>query len=257
MPSTPQAIYDELTAFTFERDSAFRHRHSTGARIPRESENHVNTLYSDDGGDNYDIQDTKRLELTARYTLADKQRPKPDTKIQFNLKLTTLTQIDDLPSTLVSYFSDEQRQHYGTVEPGDLNEIRTLEYTVKHTIEDALIVTRDMGYTLCDNDEPLYLVHDPVSKNSFERVAVASEQRTLIVPPRIMQEQTNDIGSQIEYDAWLRDMCETLERPDFTKEEYEADAIFSIRALLKILRSSEPLPATDDARLRMKFPPRA
>lgn len=253
-PSTPQDIYNELTAFTFERDSDFRSRHKSVARITRTSEDHVNTIYSDDGTDSYEIYDTNKLELKAEYNLIGKERPKPDSRILFNLKLTTVTQIPVLPPALFSHFSDEQRQHYDTIEPGDLNETRYLEYIVKHTLEEQLIIARHMEYELCDNDTPLYLVHDPVSKNSFERVAVAQEQRTIVVPPRITQEQNNDIGSQIECDALLRGMCETSGRPDLTKEEYEVDAIFSIRALLKILRSSASLPATDDERLRMKIP---
>ena len=253
LPSTPQAIYDELTMFTFERDSAFRQHDTSGTEIVRTSNNHVDTLYSDDGGDRYDIENSKRLELIARYNLIGKERPRSNSKILFNLKLTTVTQVSVLPPVLSAYFSDEQRQYYDTIEPGDLNETRYLEYIVKHTIEDKLMVARHMEYELCDNDTPLYLVHDPVSKNSFERVAVAQEQRTIVVPPRITQEQNNDIGSQIECDALLRSMREASERPDFTKEEYEADAIFSIRALLKILRTSDPLPMTDDVRLRKKF----
>lgn len=248
LPTIATTLYADLTAFTYERDSEFRKRTNHISRIPRSSERHVNTLYSDDDPDfHYDIYDSKKLELVAKYDLTDKEQPKFDTRIIFQLGLVTVNQLVVVPPALYPYVSQEQRDYYAMIEPGDLNETRSLQYTIKHMpLDDTIGIVRTMEYILCDNDTPLYNAAHPTERRSFQRVAVAQEQRTLIVPPRIEEERVDDIASQIEYDITLQAILGTASQPEFTQQERDTDADQTIRGLLKVLRSSIAIPTFDE-----------
>lgn len=254
IPLTPKNMHDELTAFVYERDSEFRTRRTESTRISRESGKHIATVQDEDDDRIYEIYDSKTLSLAGECIIVGAERVL-NASILFTLNLTTTMQLDQLPEVLLPYLDPDDRIQYSTDDSHSLKEIRQLEYTVRnHHSSDDITLDHKISYDLCDGNVPLYTAEYPIPRSQIERVTVASEQRTLLVPPRIIQEQNNDMVGQVEYDVLLRNMRETLERPDFTKEEYEADAIFSIRALLKILRSSDPLPTTDDVRLRKKFP---
>jgi hypothetical protein len=254
IPLTPKNMHNELITFVYERDSEFRTHLTESTSISRQSGKRVATVQNDDDNKVYEIYDSKTLTLTAERLITGAESSHK-ASVLFTLNLTTATKLDQPPGVLLPYLNPDDCTQY----PGDgsypLEEIRQLEYTIRnHRDLDDITLDHRINYDLCDGDIPLYTAEYPIPRNQLERVAVASEQRTLIVPPRITQELNKDMVGQVEYDVLLRSMRETSERPDFTKEEYEADAIFSIRALLKILRSSDPLPTTDDARLRKKFP---
>lgn len=254
IPLTPKNMHDELVAFVNERDSEFRTRRTESTSVSRQSGKRVATAQNDADDRVYEVYNSKTLSLTGENIITGTERAL-NASILFTLNLMTTTRLDQLPGVLLPYLDPDDCTQY----PGDgsysLEEIRQLEYTIRNYRDsDDIMLDYKISYDLCDGDTPLYITEYPIPSNQLERVAVASEQRTLIVPPRITQELNNDMVGQVEYDVLLRNMRETSERPDFTKEEYEADAIFSLHALLKILRSSDPLPTTDDVRLRKKFP---
>lgn len=254
IPPTPKNMHDELVAFVNERDSEFRTRRTESTYVSRKSGKRVPTV-QDDADDNFsEIYNSKTLSLTGESMITGTESPLK-ASILFTLNLTTTTQLGRLPDVLLPYLDPDDCTQYPDDGSYKLEEIRQLEYTVRnHRDSDAITLDYQISYNLCDGTIPLYTAEYPIPRHQFERVAVASEQRTLIVPPRITQELNQDAVGQVEYDALLRTMRDTPERPDFTQVEYEADAIFSIQALLKILRSSDPLPTTDDVRLRKKFP---
>ncbi len=247
-------MHDELIAFVNERDSEFRTRQAESTTLSRQSGKRIATVHNDDDGEVYEIYNSKTLSLTGENIITGTERAL-NASILFTFNLTTQMQLMQPPAMLLPYLDSEEYTQYPDDGSYRFKEIRQLEYTIRN-YRDSKDITLDyrINYDLCDGDVPLYSAEYPTPIHQLERVAVASEQRTLIVPPRITQELNDDIIGQVEYDAMLRSMHDTSERPDFTKDEYEADAIFSIRALLKILRSSEPLPATDDARLQKKYP---
>jgi hypothetical protein len=254
MPLTPKKMHDELTAFAYERDSEFRTHRTESTSFSRQSGKRLATVQDDDDGKVYEIYDSKTLSLAGENIITGTERAL-NASILFTLNLTTTTQLDQLPGVILPYLEPNDRMQPPADGSYRFEEIRQLEYTVRNYRDsDDILLDYKISYDLCSGDIPLYTAVYPIPRNQLERVAVASEQRTLIVPPRITQEQNKDMVGQVEYDVLLRSMRETSERPDFTKEEYEADAIFSIRALLKILRSSDPLPTTDDMRLQKKFP---
>lgn len=245
---TPKNIYNELTTFIYERDQAFRTLKKDTARVLREEKEKVIIIspLDDDYDDLSTSYNSTKLDLAAAYHLPGSMHASKQSRIIFKIALTSITQLSELPATLATRLDDEQRERFSQIEIGNLNEKRRAKYIVKHGVGDEINVVRNTSYELRENKLPLYIAQYPVSKNDFERVAVASEQRTIVVPPRIEQEQSRSVSDQVEYDAALSAMCNTTERPNFTQEEYEQDAVLSIRALLKILRSSAPLPAPTD-----------
>lgn len=137
--------------------------------------------------------------------------------------------------------------YYPEGESLNLSERRSLVYTVRNYQDSPEIqLLRSLRYNLFDDRSAIYSACYPSVKNRFERVAVAQEQRTIVVPPRILQEQNDNIGDQFEYDASLSFMREATTSPELTKLEFEQDSLLSVRSLLKTLRSSASLPTTTD-----------
>lgn len=246
-PPLPDQIYEELKAFSFERDSEFRERKSHVAPFPRMSNFLVDTVHDEDGETSYDLFNTKKLELIAKYNITGTERPSSRTPLLFTLQLNTTTQLRALPPALHQNFDTDDVQHYDAVGLGHLEETQSLEYAVHDiAILGRIGIVKTLEYILTDNDNPIYSVRDPAERRLFERVPVASEQRTLIVPPSVTHEQATDQFDQLIYDSTFQAMHQTPDRLNEGFKQRDHDAALTIRGLMKVLRSSAPIPTIDE-----------
>lgn len=244
---TPKDIHDELTAIAGEYDQEFRMHRQDAISIIRESKKYIGTIDNEHHGLSRNIYDSKKLTFDAEYILSGAERASKASSILFTLGLTSVKQLVQLPDALLSYTDDEQRAYYDAAAPGDLNEMHHLEYIVRNYGGGSdTSISRSIEYALCDGNTLLYTAQYPISKNKFERVVVAHEQRMLVVPPHIKEESNDDVYDQITYDAAFRSILEVSNNPSLDQAEYELDAALSIRSLLKILHSNAPLPEPND-----------
>lgn len=242
-PPQAQEAYDELKAHIFERDSDLRNHRAHFASHERTSKLLVETIDSEIDDDlSYELFDVKKLSLTARYNAVRKEPLRDDTPLLFTLSLESTKQLDNLPPALQSKFSTTERLYYKQSGYGELSETHTLEYDVRDTLWGLRIIGK-LAYTLNSQDAeiPLHSSSYPSSREKYERVAVASEQRTLLIPPTINEEQSTDIQEQLGVDAifYIMQDAGALET---TPLERAAEELVAIRSLLKTLRSSSLIP---------------
>lgn len=249
--SIGDTIHDECTAFAFERDQSFRNRDSDSFEYAHPPfRRKVRRIYDDDDPDAYyDFSDSRALTLTGEYAFSHIEKASlQERKIVFNLGLTAITYIDTLPRTLLRYFTDEQIALYRNpaTSPGILNEERSLIYTIRHNPldYDRVAISHRESYRLFDHDVILHTADYPPSAQQIERIPVASEQRTLHVKPRIHEEASTEPHEQVIFDSEFNTLIneESFELYD----AHQADAARTIRALMKVLRSSRPIPTFEN-----------
>lgn len=244
-------IHDELTAFAFERDQSFRNRDSDSFEYAHPPfRRKARRIQDDEDPDTYyDFSDSRTLTLTGDYAFSHIEKASlQERKIIFNLGLTATTYINILPSTLLRYFTDEQLALYRNpaTSSGILNEERSLTYTVQHSPldHDRATITHRESYRLYDHDVILHAADYPPRAQHIEHIPVASEQRTLHLKPRVHEDASPEPHEQVIYDTEFNTLIneESLELYD----TYQQDAARTIRALVKVLRSSRPIPTFEN-----------
>lgn len=240
------ALHAELTAFAFERDQSFRRRDSDIFEYNHPPYKRKARILCDDDDENltYDIFDERTLSLTGEYSFAAIEKASlSERKIIFTLGLSALTQIDTIPDHLSTYFDTATIDHYADKRTwGDLNVEQSLTYTLRHSPldNDHVIITPQESYRLYDNDDLLHEATYPSSKHAPTRVPLAHEQRTLVVPAHIEEDASNDPSEQASYDAHFHLFAQYESDALFTTRQ--RDAAFIIRALMRTLGSSKPIP---------------
>lgn len=271
--SSGDELYDELKAFVFERDRDFRNRDSDITVISHPPYNRrVARLYDDDDENIYvDVFNERTLALKATYNAIDRKPVTKDTKIIFKLGLVATSQLAEAPLHLRQYLPEGQPSQYTSHTPGDFIQVQSHQYTIAHNQQaDEKRIDYLGDYTLYTGDDPIYQAKFPIDKHAYQRIPVATEGRTLIIPPHINEDATSEPYEQIFYDEDFKALTKTCKvsastitheqkiEPTHTPQllslykSSQRDDAEIVRSLLKILRSSDSIPTPENLYDRIK-----
>lgn len=190
------------------------------------------------------IYDEKAVTFSAEREAYDKPS-KPLPPNLFTARLDVVTQINTLPASLLRYFDDETIARFEDTEPGDLNTIQSIEYTVQRASEDVDI-TRNMSYTLREDEDIMYMISETDETDKYERVPLAHEKHTLLVARKVKEESVADAADQVQYNALFDSIFfDAKAHSDFYPEFLAArdtEAAIAILGMIKSLKTGSKIP---------------
>lgn len=243
-PITPAQLVQKLSAFAMRHDPAFRRGECDITSLTKERRQRAATLHNNVTDQEIHLYNEERLYFSAERSDYDHESDSVTPPTRFVTKLETVTQINQLPQTLLRYFDEEAIDTYDTGEPGDLNILRSIEYTVE--IDDIDIdITRNREYYLRDCTDIIHYAGELDETDTYEIVPVPSEQHTLRVPKKIQEERIEDEAAHILEFIQFDERITWNGNQEFYNQFLQArnaEAIIAIDGLLKSLHTGEPAP---------------
>lgn len=222
-PSVGDELYDELTAFVYERDRDFRSRNSDITTIAHPSyERYVGEIVDEEDPENiYNLYDSRNLTLKAKYVppLAE-HAELPSRRIIFSLSLVAITHFQSMPNSFRDYLPQETITEH---QDGDLSQKEALTYFVRHDTfnNDRVMISQQSQFVIEDFADVLYDEQSHSKVLTLPRVTKMEEDEPIASLEAVPPQQTID--------------------HTFTTV-IQQDAARTVRGLLKVLRSSEPIP---------------
>lgn len=232
-------LTDDLTKFIYAHDRSFATGKTDVSRHVAIRETRVQA--GDDSDETLELSDQERIELAGyrNIYLPGKGAPRPS---DFVITHRSINQLDSIPGQLRHVLDSGLIEQYDITEPGDLNEVREIEYAVTIDPDGEPFVGRDIRYRLRDVKDVIYRVRESKLPKT-EKVYVTTENDHLRVRTAVLPEPIDDIGLQVQVGI---DFCEyTLDEIADMEQNWLdvelADQIACINAIMNSFTTGRPV----------------
>lgn len=203
-----------------------------------------NILSEDDETVTMPIYDERKTHFSAEREPQERKRKRPPQPVGFIIQQEITTQIAKIPASLRGHIEPEIAECYDMSEPGDLNVVNYVHYTVKREDGD-IAIDRNIGYMLRDLDTIVYETSELIGQPAPLLIPIPHRQKTIRAFSPIKEESVEDAIEQVSFNALFDDYFDGVSNMEFFEElikARDADAAVGILGLIQCLETRRALP---------------
>lgn len=244
-PPTPEQLFSRLTSVAYRHDFEFARSQTDAMDIERKARKIVGRVeVGDDDDTTLPIYNEKIIRFSAEREGPKKKFERVRPPIGFTIQQEIIKQVNQVPGAIRSRLDPEIVEVHEYSEPGDLNVVNFVHYSVLREDGD-ISINRNIGYKLRNIDEVMYESSELIGQPEPQLIPIAHRQKTIRHFAPIQEEAVEDKIEQVSYDAIFNQFSDGIESAEFwshVSATRDADAAISILALVKHLSAHSTLP---------------
>jgi hypothetical protein len=244
-PPTPEQLFSRLTSTAYHYDFQFAHGHSDAMDVERKARKIVGRIaIEDDDGPTVPIYNERIIRFSAERDGPTKKYARHSLPVGFTIQQEIIQQVAMIPESIRSRLDPEIVECHEYSEPGDLNVMNFVYYSVLRE-DDDLTIDRNIGYRLHNIDVVMHESSELIGQPEPQLIPIAHRQKTIRQFEPIPEEAVEDKIEQVTYDAVFDQFSDGVENAAFWSQfatAREIDAAISILALVKHLSPHGTLP---------------
>lgn len=256
LPS-PEQLFSRLTSLAYKHDYQFERGHTDAMDIERKVRIFAGqveveldeTQVAVDAIENetpimVPIYNEQIIRFSAERPYSSLKERLPIDPAGFSIQQEFIKQVNHVPNSILHRVEPEVAECYEMGEPGDLNVLSFVHYSVLRE-DDDITINRNIGYKLRDIDEVIYESSELVGQPIPQPITIAHHPDPLLYFEPIKEEKVEDQIEQLFYNeqfSLLFDGVVNMEYYLALHNIRDADAITSILGLAKCLNQRRPLP---------------